>query len=338
MSKLKTNTLNTNINKIQFLTDIDKDSYALFGLDNTFCIFNSINNILYIIYTNINYSIISYNLIQNKKINEIKNAHNEDITNFRHYLDNNNKIDLILSLSSVDNNIKIWNTNNWLCIINIKNINNDGILKSSCFLYDNNQIYIITSNSNTNNYAILEPIKIFDLNGNKIKEIKDSNDDTIFIDTYFNNNYIITGNNGYIKSYNYNENNIYMKYEDYKNYTDHSSIIIQEDGGIIKMIESCGDGNIRIWNFHSGELLKKIKISNGYLYGICLWNKDKIFVGCRDKKIKLVDLKNGIIQKEIEGHNKDVLTIKNIIHPQLGECLISQGKYDSQIKLWIIKK
>ena len=201
--------INPNINEIKFLRDIDNDSYALFGLNNSLCIFKAINNILHLIYTNINNSIISYNLIQNTKINEIKNAHDEDITNFRHYLDKNNKIDLILSLSSVDNNIKVWNTNNWLCIVNIQNINNDGILKSSCFLFNNNQIYIITSNSNSNNYANLEPIKIFDLNGNKIKELNNSNDDTIFIDTYYDNNYIITGNNGYIKSYNYNDNNIY---------------------------------------------------------------------------------------------------------------------------------
>ena len=36
---------------ITFLKYISKDSYSLWDLDNTFTIFNSINNILYLIYT-----------------------------------------------------------------------------------------------------------------------------------------------------------------------------------------------------------------------------------------------------------------------------------------------
>ena len=103
------------------------------------------------------------------------------------------------------------------------------------------------------------------------------------------------------------------------------------------MIESCGDGNIRIWNFHSGDLLEKIKISDSYLYGICFLDKDNIIVGCRDKKMKQVDIKNKILKNEFQGYNKDVITIKKINHPKYGNCLISQGKYNEQIKLWIIE-
>ena len=58
-----------------------------------------------------NKSIITLNLINNKKIIEIKNAHNNYITNLRHYLDKNNNRDLLLSVSNVDFNIKIWNVN-----------------------------------------------------------------------------------------------------------------------------------------------------------------------------------------------------------------------------------
>ena len=340
MKKSITNEFNPNLNEIKLLTDITKDSYALLGLDNTFCVFKSINDILYLIYTNIYCSIISYNLIENKKVNEIKKAHTEDITNFRYYLDKNNKWDLILSISGTNNNIKIWNINTFECILNIQNVNNTGILKSSCFLYNNNTIFIITSNYNDDENNVKEAIKAFDLNGNKIKEINDSNDDIIYITSYYDNNlstnYIISGNNGYIISYNFNDNSIYMKYVDGKNYYDHSSIIIIESEEIIKMIESCGDGLIRIWNFHIGEILNRIYVSNAYLYGIHLFNYENIIVGCRDRKIRIVDIKNGLIKKEIEGHNKEILTIKKLVHLQFGECLITQGKYDDQIKLWKI--
>ena len=87
--------------------------------DNTFCIFESIENIYYLIYTNDenDKSIISYNIIEYIKIIEIKNAHKTYITNFRYYFDNTNKRDLILSVSNNDSSIKLWNVNNWECFI-----------------------------------------------------------------------------------------------------------------------------------------------------------------------------------------------------------------------------
>ena len=35
------------------------------------------------------------------------------------------------------------------------------------------------------------------------------------------------------------------------------SVIINKEEELIELIGSCSDGNIRIWNFHSGELLLK---------------------------------------------------------------------------------
>jgi len=73
------------------------------------------------------------------------------------------------------------------------------------------------------------------------------------------------------------------------------------------------------------------------LNGICLWSNEYLFVGCNDKTIKLIQLKKGIIIKDLVGHNNRVSTVKKIIHPIYGECIISQGKYNDQIKLWIHK-
>ena len=47
-------------------------SYTEYQLDNTFIVFTSLENITAIIYANINLSIISYNLNDNKRIIEIK--------------------------------------------------------------------------------------------------------------------------------------------------------------------------------------------------------------------------------------------------------------------------
>ena len=104
-----------------------KYSYTPHALDNTFIVFTSIENIITIIYADINLSIISYNLNDNKKINEIKNAHKNEISNFRHFLDKNNKRDLIISISAKDNNLKLWNYNNFECLINLDKIYSEGL-------------------------------------------------------------------------------------------------------------------------------------------------------------------------------------------------------------------
>ena len=338
------NTIKNNPKDLLFFKNLVIDSYSKDWLIDKFIVFKSFNNILYLIYSNNNKSIISYNIIDNKKINEIKNAHKDYISSFRYYLDNINQRDLIISLSSNLHyyNIKLWNINNFELILNIQNISNYAYLKSASFLNDNNKIYIITCFViyNKNNK---EPIKVFDFKGNKIKEINESEDNAYYINNYYDNdllkNYILTGNSGYIKSYDYNENKIYHKYSEKNNISGdgHISIIINKKKEIIELIDSCCDGNIRIWNFHSGIFLRIINVSKEGLREICMWNNEYLLVGCDDKAIKLINLNNGKIIKEIEGHNNKVLSLKIIFHPLYEKCLISQGAEFEPIKLWIIK-
>ena len=323
---------NINFNKIYFFKNIDNDAYSQYIKDNSFIVFKSLNDIIYLIYTNINKSIISFNLINQKKICEIKNAHNIYITNFRYYLDKINKRDLIISISLKGNDIKLWNVYNFNCLLFIENINKFGNLLSACFLNDNNQIYILTSNSFINE---IDHIKVFNLKGIKIKEINNSNISTNFIDIYYDkelkNKYIITGNKGKVISYNYDKNEIYHTYSDNdKNY--HESLIINDKK---QLIDSCDDGNIRIWNFHSGDLLNKIKFNAG-IEGICLLNNEYLFMGCDDQTIKIIQLNEGKIIKYLIGHKDIVNSIKIFIHPKYGLCLLSQGFQKDGIKLWII--
>ena len=202
----------------------------------------------------------------------------------------------------------------------------------------NNNNYIITSNGN---FDSLDPIKVYDFKGNKIKEINNSCKDTYYIDNYYDKkiskNYIITCNKGYIKSYDYNENQIYYIYSDDDDNKCHDCALIYDKEEIIKLIDSSEDGNIRIWNFHSGKLLKIIEVSDKKLYEICLWNKEYIFIGCSDKSIKLLNLRNGIIIKELTGHNNAVISIKKINHPKYGQYLISQGFNEDSIIIWEVK-
>ena len=331
---------NSEPQKIKYHADLVSHCYLNY-FDNILCVFNSVNNILYLIYLikkeneRIN-SIVCYNIIENKRINEIRNSHSELITNLRHYKDKINKRDLIISISSKNNNIKLWNINNFECILDLPGINKSGLLFSACLFQENTKIYLITSN---NSYTNPEKIKIFDLKGNKIKEINDSNEKTIFIDIYYDKisfkKFILTGNKGNVKSYDYEENKIYRVYDN-KDIGNHNSIVIIDSEGIIKLIESSSTGRIRIWNFHSGQLLKIVTVyrNKHQIFGLCLWNNEFLFAGCGDGDIKLINFIRARNIKDLKGHNTDVLTIKKIIHPQYGECLIS---ISSEIKLWNIK-
>ena len=334
---------NNNGNDLEFQCDITKDAYSNLYLSDTFSVFESLNKILYLVYSNKKKSIMFYDLINNKNLKEIQNSHMKYITNLRHYLDKIIKRDLLLSISGEDHNIKVWNIDNdkFDCLVDIKNVNTNGFLYSACILNENNRNYIISSHYYTkNNYC--ENIKVFDFDQTKIKEINNSNYMTYYIDSYYDKkskkNYILTCNEGFIKSYDYNINDVYKQYCDSDdNNKGHFNMIVTECKGIIEIIESSFDGNIRIWDFHSGKLLNKIKICDDCIREICLWNKEYIFIGCDDKTIKLVKIDNGTIIKELEGHKNYVISLKQIIHPKYGQCLISQGLFSDNIKLWINK-
>ena len=69
----------------------------------------------------------------------------------------------------------------------------------------------------------------------------------------------------------------------------------------------------------------------------CLWDKNYVFISDENKCIKLIDLKTGKSIKYLYGHQKSGITVKKIDHIKYGECLISKGQYEDQIKLWIKK-
>lgn len=195
------------------------------------------------------------------------------------------------------------------------------------------------------------PILISNLEGNIIKSLKDIEDNAkefddvvYFSDSYYdtklNKIFIIFGKKGYSESYDYNEEKIYNIYEDNsKNdmigfYLGRPSLIINTKRKVIELIESCWDGYIRIWNFHSALLLKKINVSNTErLSGICLWNKRYLFVGCEKENIKLIDLKKCKILNELGNDKVGAFTLRKINIPNYGKCLLTQG-FNANIRIW----
>ena len=328
--------------KIRYLKDLTKDSYCRSKNDKTFIVFNSIDNILYLIYYTKDNSIISYNLITYQKINEIKKI-NQEIINFDYYCDKNNKRDLILS-KSFKTILLLWNVKNWECLAKIENWGD--ILYNhllACFMNDNNNNYIIVISSHYES----SKSKLFNLCGEEIKIINEYKDIIDYADIYYdkklNKNFIITSHGSYIYTYDYTKNKKYHKYHERSTRSHYIIyyIIIKENNNIIKMIEGelqC----VRIWDFHKGKLLNKINTDDYLFCGICIWNDDYFIIASNNKKFILGEL-NGKRPSNLDKNYRyieisnahNAINIQKIFHPKLGECLITQGEKNEQIKIWV---
>ena len=336
--KIEKSEINKSDLNLIFYKDLSNDSFVddfFSSINDTFAIFNSFNNILYLVYANIEKSIVSYDLKHFQKICEIKNAHNKYITNFKHIFESKKKRDIIMSVSAIDNNLKLWNINNWECFLEIKNVNKIGALFSASFLFEKNDIFILTSNYNF--FKKKEPIKIFNLKAENIFEIK-FEFSIINIDCYyekendFNKIYIIINAQNKIYSYDYSNKKILNKYG--KNKSSYFSVIVHNNDINTKLIASNYNGFIEIYDFYSGQELNEIDINFKGLYGICLWDEDIILTACTDNAIKIINIKEKRIINSLHGHNKYVTTLKKIYIPDIGNCLISQGITADEIKLW----
>ena len=167
-----------NFNKHRIIVE---DSYIESKTQNTFIIFNSVYDILTLVYinNNNNNNIITFNLVDFKKINEIKNNNPErKIIHLRHYQCKKSNKDLILTIINY-NLIEIFDITNLERLLTLKNIYENGKIYSSCFIEEKNNIYALTSNESVFN---AEGIKVFDFKGNMIKSIKNSFFSTYFID------------------------------------------------------------------------------------------------------------------------------------------------------------
>ena len=298
-------------------------SYGEYYLDNTICVFKSINNFVYLIYSDEEKSIISIDLYEYQIINKVKKAHKKDISNFRYFFDNKNKIEIILSLSSDDNCIKLWNFKNWECLLELKGIKGYCYLYSVCLINDNNENYIIASNINS--FGGL--IKAYDFKGNEVKELKNSKGKKTIIINYYDNktnkNYIISGFEGYIKSFDFKENKLYHKYKIKCDNGMVNSLIVNDKENVIKIIEGNENNLLKIWDFHSGELIDTFYLYGGVI-GLCLWDSKYLLVG-RKEAIQLIDMVEGKVSKVFYEPNGHILCIRKFLHPKYGECFIAKS-------------
>ena len=259
-------------------------------------IFKSINGNTILIYSNEGNSMIYYDINNNQKITEIKNAHNSKIIKVSHCYDNLNKRDVVMSIAE-KNDIKLWDLKSFECIHIFNNIYEKGFI-TGCFFKDNNQSYIITGCSE--NYT---SIKIFDFKGKLISEIGLFNyfnyyyseeRGVHYINTFEISSSIIIGSCGEIIIYqdlfSLSEKKIYK--DDARCGIFYNNIILDEKNKriIALFLESFGK-IIIIWNFYCEQVFAKIVINDTFQWNDAFLLDNNYLFLTNDNELKIIDFK-----------------------------------------------
>ena len=321
--------------ELEFKEDICSTAHKTNSIDRVFCAFKSFSGESLVVWGSNSYSIEFYDCEKNQIIKTIPRAHNQTIFSCRHYQDLKQKIDYIIT-SSYDRHVKVWDCNKSFPALSIPNAHTGYYIYSVCLLYNSldESNYVITSVPN-------EKMKMWDFSGKYLKNFGQDNESTYFIDSYFDKTkkqyYILNANSVDVKSYEFPSGILYHRYKGTPQ-TWHMSVVVNmtKEGQIL--IESDGNGNIRMWDFHTAQLLKCINWQHSLnLRGICLWNDKYLFASGNDYQVKLFDLEEGKFVKTFKGHTSTVCTIEKIMHPKYGGCMISQA-LDGKLKLWAPKQ
>ena len=237
-----------------------------------------------------------------------------------------NELDLyIVRTGDINNPISVYDMNQK----KIKEINNSKYKINAICVYKRKI-----------NIKIIIVIKIMIIMINKYKNETNKNNSNNSNKKYnfnlFNKTYIVAVNDDKIRSYDYYSNDLYNIYT--SNIKQRiNSICFNEKEKIIKLIAVCYGGYILIWNFDNANLIEQIRPYKTDLFGICLWDNERLCFGHK-KNIKIINLNNRNINTVLPGENKDIVSIQKIYIPKYGECLITQGDDNSHIKLWIKQK
>ncbi len=321
--------------QLTYKMDICTNAHKSNSIDSVFSAFKSVKNEFYVCWGTPQYTIEIYDLKLEKNIKTIFGAHTSTIFSCRHYLDKKKKRDLIIS-SSYDKSVKVWDgKENWKNIVNIQGAQSGYYIYSACILFDdyNNKNFIISASPN-------EYSKVFDFEGKNIMSFGVNTESTYFINAWYDTrkkkHYIINANSSDVKAYDFKTGELFKSYKGTPQ-TWHMSALVNEVNKVNMLIESDGGGIIRVWDFDTANMLKKVSSPGFNLRGICLWNDNYIFSSGSDYTVKLYDLKNEKFVKSYTGHTSTVCAVDKIIHPKYGECLISHA-LDGKLKLWTFGK
>ena len=291
------------------------------------------DDIEYLASGNVNTYDIDIVNIQNCQLIKSLKGHKNYITTLDYFYNEENQKEYILS-SDFDKFIIIWDINADQNMLHTINTKFRGYICSTLLIFNiKKNGYIIASSWSDKDYC-----RVYYLNdGSFVKNIYNSNNNTLFLIPWINNNqYIIElcykkiVINSLINDESYGK--LKAQPEDY-----HNSGFIYDDNFLCC---SSSNGYIRFWNLIKKTLEKTIEIKESWIYGIIKWS-DKYIICANhtSNSLVIIDKDIGKVVKSIQTtHNNDdgVKLIKKFYHSIYGECLVTAGQEHS-VKLWIIE-
>ena len=94
---------------------------------------------------------------------------------------------------------------------------------------------------------------------------------------------------------------------------------------MVQLIETIR-GDIKIWNFHTGEKINEISCFKDQIFDTILLNEKLLLVGSI-KSITVVDLKKKIVIQNLindRKYDEDVVVMEKFVHPLNIEYLVFQ--------------
>ena len=278
-------------------------------------------------------NIVFYNIIINKKTNEIYNI-NSGINTIKHYYHALSKKHFLLSSNPTE--IQLWNITSKIISkeLEFRADYNNGYWNGhychcSCLLFNNENYLILSGGFNQNNKSGYKTV-IFNKNGYSSNTIGSSKLEQVnYIETTYieNKPYVLLSGSYHSESYDYNNGNIkYYGLDNNEKEKSYSSIInlFKNKDNKIYLISGYENGKVMIFDFDSTEKIFSFKLGNSCIYGLCSLSKQYFLVG-DNKEIKVVDFDK---QSVVKSYNKDFIDgniqgIKKIKIPGKGEIIIS---------------
>ena len=324
----------------EYKKTISNDIFKRNFYGNRACIFISCDNKVYIAFGESSLDLKGYDIDKDEKFTIYEKLHEEFFDSIRYYYDNENDRDLLIT-ASLDSHVKVidFKRKNSEKIIDLNfNSKNKVIINTAYFI---NDIILIPFSSSTEG-----TIKFYNMNEEFISELEENVGFVLALNVYYDekskSNYILIANTVGVFSYNMEQSSISkfipkMTFEEKKNCGFDEPFIVRNGNKLLLLGPSFYHPYLYIWNFTTGDLIKKVDTTSG-LSDMCLWNNTYAFAGLTksDKNnFILINIKEGKIVKSFKKEtNNSVAGIKVIKH-ESGTYLIT-ANMKSTLDLYVL--
>ena len=325
---------------LHFNSEIDQ-MQCCFGINDIFDIYydQNNNNELLLIYPSENFIIKVIRLKDNQLVKTLE-GHKGKIRSIRHFKDNINQKDYLISSGS-PKVVNIWDlTDNYklLFSLNINYSQNSIIYSCALFFSENKGNYLITSSNENSNE---DYTKIYDFNTqNLIANLESTNQIEIYHLLLWNNetnDFLIESGTGLILIHNLETKKLtHVLRNNDRSIKNSMCLVNNPDSNKLDLLCSTTlNGLIDFWDLGKFQHKFSIKYRNSYFYDVINWFDRYIIVGEKtNSSIIVIDLIQRRVITVIKNNNgNSVISLKQINHPLFGQSLLVSD-LGLKISLW----